>query len=152
MWISEIVERTIIQTMASLDVTFRASRVDDAPSCPTERQKYPCMTIVAAGGNTTTIESLFDIVECMVEITTHYKDDPKGTTLAALSDEFRTILDQPLATTTIQPAFNAIALAAGEERYFSGLTEIEGGMPDKSESKQTITTMMKFHICGAVST
>jgi hypothetical protein len=152
MWISEIVERTILQTMAGLDVTFRASRVDDDPSAPTERKAYPCMTIVAAGGSTTTIESLFDIVECTVAIITHYKDDPKGTALAKLSDEFRTILDQPLATTTLQPAFNAIALAAGEARYFSGLTEIEGGMPDKSESEQVIMTTMKFHVCGAVAT
>jgi hypothetical protein len=152
MWISEIVERTIIQTMAGLDVTFRASRVDDDESCPTERKKYPCMVIVAAGGSTTTIESLFDIVECTVAIITHYKDDPKHTNLAALSDEFRTILDQPLATTTIQPAFNAIALAAGEARYFSGLTDIDGGMPDLTDTEQTIMTTMKFHICGAVST
>jgi len=149
MWISEIVERTIIQTMASLDVTFRASRVDDDESAPTERKKYPCMTIVAAGGSTTTIESLFDIVECVVSITTHYEDDPKRTVLARLGDEFRTILDKPIATSTLKTAFDAIALAAGETRYFKGLTEIDGGMPDLSNTEQTIMTTMKFRICGA---
>ena len=149
MWISEIVERTIVEAMAPLGITFRASRIDDDESCPTERKKYPSMTIVAAGGSTTTIESLFDKVQCQVMIATHYKDDPKHTELARLGDEFREILDKPLATTTLQPIFNAIALAAGETRYFSGLTEIDGGMPELSESDQTITTMMTFHICGA---
>ena len=109
MWISEIVERTIIEAMASLDVTYRASRVDDDESCPTERKKYPSMKIVAAGGSTTTIESLFDKVLCEVTITTHYKDDPKRTLLASLSDEFREILDKPLATSTLPTIFNAIA-------------------------------------------
>ena len=149
MWISEIVERTILEAMAGLDVTFRASRVDDDESCPTERKRYPSMTIVASGGSTTTIESLFDKVLCEVTIATHYKDDPKRTELARLGDEFREILDKPLATSTLPAIFNAIALAAGETRYFSGLTEIEGGMPELSESDQTITTMMTFHICGA---
>jgi len=149
MWISEIVERTIIETMASLDVTFRASRVDDDESCPTERKKYPSMSIVASGGSTTTIESLFDVVECAVAITTHYKGDPKHTVLAGLCDQFRTILDVPIATSTIKTTFDAIALAAGETRYFKGLTEIEGGMPELTESTQTIITTMKFRICGA---
>jgi len=88
MWISEIAERAIIEAMASLDVTFRASRVDDDEAAPTERKTYPLMAIMASGGSADTLESLFHDVPCTVAITTHYRDDPKRTTLVNSKDGF----------------------------------------------------------------
>ena len=149
MWIAEIAERAIMQAMAGLDVTFRASRVDNATDSETERKGYPAMVIMAASGNTATIESLFDEVPMVVQLITHYEDDPKCTTLAGIEDQFRTILDAPIATSTIRTAFNAIALAAGETRYFKGLTDIEGGMIEITDKQQTITINMTMHVCGS---
>lgn len=150
MWISEIAERAILVSMAGLDVTMRASRVDDDEYAPTERKKYPSMVIVASGGSRDTIESLFDEVPCAVTITTHYECDPKRTLLASLEDEFRKILDAKIAVSTVKTAFDSVALAAGESRYFKGLTEIEGGPVEMVDNKeQSITTMMKFRVCGS---
>ena len=69
--------------------------------------------------------------------------------LAGLEDQFRKILDVGIETSTIRTDFNAIALAAGETRYHKGLTEIEGSLIEKTESTQSITTTMKFNICGS---
>ena len=150
MWIAEIAERSIMQSMAGLDVTMRASRVDNDESAPTERKKYPSMVIIASGGSRDTLESLFDEVPCAVTIVTHYEDDPKRTVLAGLEDEFRKILDVGIDASTVRTAFNAIALAAGETRYFKGLTEIDGGPVELVDNKeQSITTMMKFRVCGS---
>ena len=144
MFITEITERAIISAMGGLNVTFRAGRVDDDDAAPTERKKYPCMTIIASSSKATT-ESLFSQVVCAVTLTTHYTDDPKRTVLAGLEDEFRTILD-----VGIKAQWDAIAAAAGETRYYKGLTEIDGGPVELFDSKeQSITTTMKIHTCGS---
>lgn len=149
MWIAEIAERSIMQAMDKLDVTFRASRVDNETDAETQRKVYPAMVIMASSGNRGTIESLFDEVPIIVQLITHHEDDPKRTTLARLEDEFRTILDKPIATSTVRTAFNAIALEAGKTRYFKGLTDIEGGMIEITDKQQTITINMTMHVCGS---
>jgi len=149
MWMSEIAERAMMGAMSSLDVTFRTSRVDDETAEETERKKYPMMVIMAGGGTTSSIESLFYEVPVTVSIVTHYEDDPKRTTLASLEDSFRKILDASIATSTIKTSFDSVALAAGETRYFKGLTDIEGGMPEVTDSNQTIITNMTMHVCGS---
>jgi hypothetical protein len=149
MWISEIAERTIIAAMASLDVTFRASRVDDDPSAPTERKQYPCITIVADGGTKESTESLSTDVVLTVSLTTHYKDDPKRTTLAGLEDQFRKITDVKVNDTTLKAIFDQIAADADETRFYKGLTEIAGQPMELSETEQTIMTTMKMHVCGS---
>jgi len=149
MWISEIAERSIMEAMAGLDVTMRASRVDNDASAPTERKKYPAMVIMAAGGTRSSTESLNDEVAVTVTIITHYKDDPKCTTLARLEDEFRKILGAKIAVSTIRTQFNAIALEAGETRYMKGVTDIDGGMINPSEAEQSIMTTMVIHVCGS---
>jgi len=149
MWISEISERSIMTAMAALEVTMRASRVDNEPSRPDERKKYPAMVIMASGGSTDSIESIFSDVNLMITIVTHYEDDPKRTTLAALEDQMRKILGVPIATSTIKTAFDAIAVAAGETNYFKGLTNIEGGQVEPSDKEQSITTTMVLHVCGS---
>ena len=163
MWISEIAERAIwsamsgldvtfrtLPTMSGLDVTFRLSRVDDDETAQTERKKYPCMVIVAEGGSKDTTEALFDTVPVAVTISTHYTDDPKRTVLAGLEDEFRTILDAKIATSTVRTAFNAVALAASSTRYSKGITEISGGPIELTDNKeQSILTTFKLNVCGA---
>jgi hypothetical protein len=149
MWISEIAERAIMQAMAGLDVTFRASRVDNEEDYPDQRKKYPCITIMASGGSSDSIESLFDRIDITVILTTHYEDDPKRTTLAALEDQFRKILDAKISVSTMKTSFDAVALAAGETRYFKGLTDIEGGAVEVTEKEQSISTTMTMHVCGS---
>jgi len=129
MWISEIAERAIMQAMGALDVTFRASRVDNEPDSPTQRKKYPSMVIVASSGSKDTTESLFFDIPITVSIITHYEDDPNRDTLKGLEDSFMKVLELPIATSTIRTAYNAIALAAGESRYLKGLTNIDGAQP-----------------------
>ena len=154
MWVTEIVERTIIETMEGIvidgvPVVMRASRVDDEPQSPTERRKYPCMVIMASGGSRNTTESLFMRPMCTVTLMTSYKDDPKSSDLASLEDQFREILDKKLAVSTIPTAFNDIATAAGETNRFSGLVEIEGFPVERLENVQQIMTTMTFITCGA---
>ena len=154
MWISEIVERTILTTMAGVNIggvpiVMRASRVDDDPQAATERREYPCMVIMAAGGTKSTIESLFHDVNCTVTLMTNYKDDAKGTNLASLEDQMRKILDVKIANTPILPAFNSISSGAGESASFKGLVEIEGFPVERFDNVQQITTTMKFKTCGA---
>ena len=149
MWISEIAERAIMSAMSGLDVTMRASRVDNETDRPDERKKYPAMVIMASGGSMDTIESLFHEVNLTITLVTHYEDDPKRTTLAGLEDEMRKILDVPVASSTVKTAFDAVATAADETYYFKGLTDIEGGQVEPSEKEQSITTTMVMHVCGS---
>lgn len=149
MWISEIAERAIMSAMSGLSVTMRASRVDNETDKPDERKKYPAMVIMASGGSMDTIESLFHEIPITVTLITHYEDDPKRTTLAGLEDSMRSILDVPIASSTIKTAFEAAATAASETYYFKGLTNIEGGMVEPSEKEQSITTTMVMHVCGS---
>jgi len=149
MWIAEIAERAIMQAMAGLDVTFRASRVDNETDQETERKEYPMMVIMAAGGSTDSLESLFYEVPMTISLVTHYEDDPKRTTLAGLEESFRTILDANIASSTIKTAFDAIASAAGNARYMKGITSIEGGPVEITDKQQTIITNMILHVCGS---
>lgn len=149
MWISEIAERAIMQAMAGLDVTMRASRVDNDTTLDTERKVYPAMVIQAGGGSTDSTESLFYEVPLTVTLITHYEDDPKCTTLAGLEDEMRSILDVTVNSSTVRTAFNSIASGASETRYFKGLTAIEGGMIEVTDKQQSITTTMVMHVCGS---
>ena len=149
MWIAEIAERAIMAAIAGLDVTFRASRVDNATDSETERKTYPAMVIMASGGNSESTESLFQEVPVTVQIITHYEDDPKRTTLAGLEDQFRKIVNVPIATNTIRTAFNAAAIAAGETFYLKGITDIEGGPVEITDKQQTITTTMILRTCGS---
>jgi len=149
MWISEIAERSIMEAMAGLDVTMRASRVDNDATAPTERKDYPAMVIMASGGSRNSTEGVNDTVPVAVTIITHYKDDPKCTNLAALEDQFRKILAEKIAVSTIKTQFDAIALAAGETRYMKGVTDIEGGMVNPSNAEQSIMTTMTIHVCGS---
>jgi len=149
MWISEIAERAIMSAMAGLDVTMRASRVDNEPAKPDERQEFPCMVIMASGGSTDSIESINSEVNLAITLITHYEDDPKRTTLAVLEDKMRKILGVGIATNTVRTAFNAIAVTASETYYMKGLTNIEGGQVEPSEKKQSITTTMILHVCGS---
>jgi len=149
MWISEISERAIMSAMSGLDVTMRASRVDNEADRPEERKKYPAMVIMASGGSTDSIESIFHEVNLTITLLTHYEDDPKRTTLANLEDAMRAILGVSIASSTVRTAFNAVALAAGETYYFKGLTDIEGGQVELSEKEQSITTTMILHVCGS---
>ena len=138
-----------MSAMAGLDVTMRASRVDNETDRPDERKKYPMMVIMASGGSTDSIESINSEVNLTIMIVTHYEDDPKRTTLAGLEDDMRTILGKPIATSTIKTAFDAVALAASETRYMKGLTNIEGGQVEPSDKEQSITTTMILHVCGS---
>ena len=149
MWIAEIAERAIMAAMAGLDVTFRASRVDNETDRETERKKYPCMVIQAAGGGKATLESLFSTVPVTVTIITHYKDDPKRTTLAGLEDQFRKILDVSISSNTVKTKFDAAAQTASETRYLKGITEIEGGQIEGTNEEQSIATTMILHVCGS---
>jgi hypothetical protein len=149
MWIAEIAERAIMAAMAGLDVTMRASRVDNEPDAETERKEFPSMVIQAAGGNKAGTESIFDEVPVTVTITTHYNDDPKRTVLAGLEDQFRKILDVGVASSTIRTAFNQIASTASETRYFKGITAIEGGPVEIMDKEQSIRTTFILHVCGA---
>jgi hypothetical protein len=150
MWISEIAERSILTAMAALDVTFRASRVDDDEAAPTERKKYPCIVVRAGSGATVGTESLYNEVPCEVTIITHYEDDPKMAVLKGLEDEFHKILNVSVTTSTILTAFDAIATAAGETARYKGMTEIDGSMPEIVDAKQqSIMITMKFNVCGA---
>jgi len=149
MWISEIAERAIMSAMSGLDVTMRASRVDNETDRPDERKKYPAMVIMASGGSTDSIESINAQVNLMITLVTHYEDDPKRTTLAGLEDEMRTILGVGIASNTVRTAFNAIAVTASETYYMKGLTNIESGQVEPSEKEQSITTTMSLHVCGS---
>jgi len=159
MWISEIAERAIMgamtgitltmQGIAGVAITLRASRVDNEPTLDAERKTYPCMIIQAAGGSADSIESIFAEVPITVTLVTHYDDDPKRTTLAELEDKFRKILDAKIAVSTVKTAFDAVALAASETRYFKGMTAIEGGLIEATEKEQRIATTMIMHVCGS---
>lgn len=149
MWISEIAERAIMSAMSTLAVTMRASRVDNEPTRPDERKKYPAMVIMASGGSTNSIESINSEVNLTITLVTHYEDDPKRTTLAGLEDQMRKILGKPISTSTIKTAFDAAATTAGETRYMKGLTNIEGGQVEPSDKEQSITTTMVLHVCGS---
>jgi hypothetical protein len=149
MWIAEIAERAIMAAMAGLDVTMRASRVDNEPDAETERKEFPSMVIQAHGGTKDGTESIFDEVPVTVTITTHYKDDPKRAVLAGLEDQFRKILDVSVATSTIKTSFDSVASGANETRYFKGLTQIEGGPVEIIDKEQSIRTTMVLHVCGS---
>jgi len=149
MWIAEIAERAITTAMASLDVTFRASRVDNDESAVTERKVYPAMVIMAGGGDSDSIESLFKEVSLTVQIITHYESDPKCTTLAGLESQFMEIVFVGIASNTIKTAFDAAAVAASETFYMKGITDISGGMIEKTDKQQTITINMTLHVCGS---
>jgi len=149
MWMSEIAERAIMQAASSLDVTMRASRVDNEETEKTERKKYPALVINAGSGNTDSIESLFYEVPITLTLITHYEDDPKCTTLASLEDELRSITDVGIDSSTVRTAFNSIAAAAGETRYFKGLTNIEGEPVAKTDKEQSIVINMIMHVCGS---
>lgn len=149
MWIAEIAERAVLQAMAALDVTFRASRVDDDTAVDVERKKYPALVIQAASGNKETTESLFQEVPVTLTLITHFDDDPKRTTLASLEDQMRKITDKPIATSTLKTAFDDIASAAGETKYYKGLTAIEGGQIEVTNKEQTIITTMTMRVCGS---
>ena len=149
MWMSEIAERAMMDAMSSLDVTFRASRVDNETTEETERKKYPMIGLVAGGGSTDTTESLFYSLPLMMSIVTHYTDDPKRTILAGLEDSARKILDKKIAMSTVKTSFDAVAAAAGETRYLKGITDIDGGVPDLTDTTQTIIINMVMHVCGS---
>ena len=149
MWIAEIAERAIKAAMSGLDVTMRASRVDNEPDAETERKEFPSLVIQASGGNKDGTESIFDEVPVTVTITTHYNDDPKRTVLAGLEDQFRKILDAKIATSTVKTSFESVASTASETRYFKGLTKIEGGPVEIMDKEQSIRTTMILHVCGA---
>ena len=149
MWISEIAERAIMSAMDGLDVTMRASRVDNETDRPDDRKKYPAMVIMASGGSTDSIESINSEVNLSITLITHYEDDPKRTTLAGLEDEMRKILGVGIATSTVKTAFDAVAAAAGETNYCKGLINIEGGLVEPSNTEQSITTSMILHVCGS---
>jgi len=149
MWIAEIAERAIMAAMAGLDVTMRASRVDNEPDAETERKEFPSMVIQASGGNKAGTESINDEVPVTITITTHYNDDPKRTVLAGLEDQFRKILDAKIATSTVKTSFDSVASTASETRYFKGLTNIEGGSVEIMDKEQSIRTTFILHVCGA---
>ena len=149
MWIAEIAERAIMAAMASLDVTFRASRVDNDESAVTERKSYPAMVIMAGGGDSDSIESLFKEVPLTVQIITHYEADPKCTTLAGLESQFMKIVFVGLESNPIRTAFDAAAVAAGETFHMKLITDISGGMVEKTDKQQTITINMTLHACGS---
>jgi hypothetical protein len=149
MWIAEIAERAIMAAMAGLDVTMRASRVDNEPDAETERKEFPSMVIQASGGNKAGTESINDEVPVTITITTHYNDDPKRTVLAGLEDQFRKILDAKIATSTVKTSFDSVASTASETRYFKGLTNVEGGPVEIMDKEQSIRTTFILHVCGA---
>jgi hypothetical protein len=149
MWIAEIAERAIMAAMAGLDVTMRASRVDNEPDAETERKEFPSMVIQASGGNKVGTESKNDEVPVTITITTHYNDDPKRTVLAGLEDQFRKILDAKIATSTVKTSFDSVASTASETRYFKGLTNVEGGPVEIMDKEQSIRTTFILHVCGA---
>ena len=149
MWISEIAERAIMQAMGAMDVSFRASRVDNEPASPTERKEYPSVVIMAASGSKDTTEDLFFEIPVTVSIITHYEDDPKRATLKGLEDTFMKVLELPIASSTIRTAYNSIASTAGESRYLKGLTNIDSSPIEITDKTQTITITMTLHSCGS---
>jgi len=145
MWLAEIAERGLSAACADMDVTIRASRVDDETAQDTERKEYPALVIRAGAGRRDSIESLFTDVPMEVTLVTLYTDDPKRTELATLEDELCTIIHDGFKT-----EFDAAADDAGEDWYFKGLLEIEGSMPEIVENKeQSIMITFVVKACGS---
>ena len=151
MWISEIAERAILSATSDMDVTFRASRVDDEEMNPKERGKFPSMAIEAAGGTQEgNVNTHYDVPVSIV-LTTLISGDPKRTILAGLEDELRNIIDQG-----ITGEFNTVSTSAGESWYLQGIVELTGSMIEYStptdhqtQTLQSITTTGTFKVCGS---
>lgn len=138
-----------MQACANVGVTFRASRVDNETDLETERKEYPCLVIKSASGSKDTSESLFLDLPISLMIITHYQDDPKCTQLAELEDAIMQIITAPVSSSTVRTAFNSIALNASETWYYKGVTQIEGGMIEKTDKQQVITINMMMRVCGS---
>ena len=146
MWMSEIAERSVLEAMKGLKVTFRASRVNDEPQDPTEHQKYPCMVINAGSGRKQNDVDGFYDVPCAVQLVTIIEDDEKRTILTGLEEEFRDIIDVNL---TMQAAWEAVR--DGSSWYYKLIVDTEGSPVEFDGNKQMITYSMTFKVCGSIT-
>ena len=145
MWVAEIVERAFMSACANMDVSLRASRVDNEPASEAERKDYPALAIAAASGNMGSTEGLFIEVPFSLLLVTHYADDPKRSNLAALETQLWTILEGGEKT-----EFDEVAATAGATRYYKGMTQVAGSDIAIVENKEQIITINGIIItCGS---
>ena len=146
MWMSKIVELSILEAMKGLNVTFRASRVDDETANPVEHQRYPAMTIRSFGGTKQNNVDGFYNVPCQVQLVTQTIDDEKAMILTGLEEAFRNIIDVSL---TMQEAWEAVRDES--TWYYKSVIDIDGTPVEFDGTKQFITYTMIFKVCGSIT-
>jgi hypothetical protein len=154
MWIAEIAERAILSVTTSMDVTFRASRVDDEELHTEERAMYPAMVIQAGGGSTPGNTFTHYDIPVTITFATSKSSDPKLKILAGLEDDLRNAIDNGIPE--IVTAFNSISAGAGESWYLQGIVDVEGNPVEyetpfdtQTQTLQKIATTMTLKVCGS---
>ena len=157
MWIAEIAERATLSATSDMDVTFRASRVDDEELHPEERAMYPAMVIQAGGGSTPGNTYTHYDVPIIITLATSKSGDPKLKILAGLENDLRNAIDNGIPA--IVAAFNLISANAGESWYLQGISDIEGNQVEyetpfdtQTQTLQKIVTTMTLKVCGSFRT
>jgi hypothetical protein len=137
-----------------MDVTFRASRVDDEELHTEERAMYPAMVIQAGGGSTPGNTFTHYDIPVTITFATSKSSDPKLKILAGLEDDLRNAIDNGIPE--IVTAFNSISAGAGESWYLQGIVDVEGNPVEyetpfdtQTQTLQKIATTMTLKVCGS---